>query len=72
MSSGRRRKKPANEWISSSIRLSWVGVARLRIIHGHGKGILRKTLHEMFTHHPHVEKFYSAPPPGRRRRSHHR
>ena len=29
---------------------------------GHGKGILRKTLHEMFTHHPHVEKFYLAPP----------
>ena len=37
------------------------GRSRLRIIHGHGKGILRKTLHEMFSHHPHVEKFYSAP-----------
>jgi DNA mismatch repair protein MutS2 len=38
------------------------GRARLRIIHGHGKGILRRTLHEMFTHHPQVEKFYAAPP----------
>jgi len=38
------------------------GRSRLRIIHGHGKGILRKTLHEMFSHHPHVEKFYLAPP----------
>ena len=38
------------------------GRSRLRIIHGHGKGILRKTLHEMFTQHPHVEKFYAAPP----------
>jgi DNA mismatch repair protein MutS2 len=37
------------------------GRFRLRIIHGHGKGVLRKTLHEMFSHHPHVEKFYSAP-----------
>jgi DNA mismatch repair protein MutS2 len=37
------------------------GRFRLRIIHGHGKGILRKTLHEMFSHHPHVAKFYSAP-----------
>jgi DNA mismatch repair protein MutS2 len=37
------------------------GRSRLRIIHGHGKGILRKTLHEMFSHHPHVEKFYLAP-----------
>jgi DNA mismatch repair protein MutS2 len=38
------------------------GRSRVRIIHGHGKGILRKTLHEMFSHHPHVEKFYLAPP----------
>ncbi|MGB7593124.1 MAG: Smr/MutS family protein, partial [Terriglobia bacterium] len=34
------------------------GRFRLRVIHGHGKGILRKCLHEMFTSHPHVEKFY--------------
>ena len=38
------------------------GRARLRIIHGHGKGILRKSLHEMFASHPHVEKFYPAAP----------
>jgi DNA mismatch repair protein MutS2 len=38
------------------------GRFRLRIIHGHGKGILRKSLHEMFASHPHVEKFYLAPP----------
>jgi DNA mismatch repair protein MutS2 len=38
------------------------GRARVRIIHGHGKGILRKTLHDMFSSHPHVEKFYLATP----------
>jgi DNA mismatch repair protein MutS2 len=38
------------------------GRSRVRIIHGHGKGILRKALHEMFSHHPQVEKFYLAPP----------
>jgi DNA mismatch repair protein MutS2 len=38
------------------------GCLRLRVIHGHGKGILRKSLHEMFASHPHVEKFYFAPP----------
>ena len=38
------------------------GRSRVRIIHGFGKGILRRTLHEMFTHHPHVEKFYLATP----------
>jgi DNA mismatch repair protein MutS2 len=36
------------------------GRARLRVIHGFGKGILRKNLHEMFASHPHVEKFYLA------------
>ena len=38
------------------------GRLRLRVIHGHGKGILKKALHEMFATHPHVEKFYLAPP----------
>ncbi|HUX11312.1 MAG TPA: Smr/MutS family protein, partial [Terriglobia bacterium] len=37
------------------------GRARLRVIHGFGKGILRRNLHEMFVSHPHVEKFYPAP-----------
>jgi DNA mismatch repair protein MutS2 len=36
------------------------GRTRLRVIHGFGKGILRKNLHEMFASHPHVEKFYLA------------
>jgi DNA mismatch repair protein MutS2 len=34
---------------------------RLRVVHGHGKGILRRSLHEMFAEHPHVDKFYAAP-----------
>jgi len=38
------------------------GRFRLRVVHGHGKGILRRSLHEMFGSHPHVEKFYPAPP----------
>ena len=38
------------------------GRFRLRVVHGFGKGILRRTLHEMFASHPHVEKFYPAPP----------
>ena len=37
------------------------GHFRLRVVHGHGKGILRRSLHEMFSSHPHVEKFYAAP-----------
>jgi DNA mismatch repair protein MutS2 len=38
------------------------GRFRLRVIHGFGKGILRRSLHELFASHPHVEKFYPAPP----------
>jgi len=36
------------------------GRSRLRVVHGHGKGILMRALHEMFASHPHVEKYYSA------------
>lgn len=38
------------------------GRPRVRIIHGFGKGILRKALHEMFTRHPQVATFYPAQP----------
>lgn len=36
------------------------GRFRVRVIHGFGKGILRKALHDLFTSHPHVEKYYAA------------
>ena len=36
-------------------------LSRVRVIHGSGKGILRKSLAEMFAEHPHVEKFSAAP-----------
>jgi DNA mismatch repair protein MutS2 len=38
------------------------GVARVRIIHGHGMGILRRTVHEILKKHPNVDKFYFAEP----------
>ena len=41
---------------------SLAGVARVRIVHGHGMGVLRKMVHEMLKQHPGVEKFYFAPP----------
>ncbi len=36
--------------------------SRVRIVHGHGMGILRKVLWELLESHPHVEKHYQAPP----------
>lgn len=35
--------------------------SRVRIVHGHGMGILRKVLWEFLAQHPHVEKYYQAP-----------
>lgn len=37
-------------------------VDRVRIVHGHGMGILRKVIAELLATNPHVEKFYPAPP----------
>jgi DNA mismatch repair protein MutS2 len=38
------------------------GAESVRIIHGHGKGILRRAIAELLTNHPQVEKFCLAPP----------
>jgi len=35
--------------------------SRVRIVHGHGMGILKKVIAELLTRHPHVAKFYQAP-----------
>ena len=34
--------------------------ARVRIVHGHGMGILKKAIWNLLAQSPHVEKFYSA------------
>ena len=54
----------AREHVDEYLDQAYVGRRfRLRVIHGHGKGILRRTLHDMFGSHPHVERFYPATPP---------
>jgi len=35
--------------------------SRVRIVHGHGMGILKKVLWELLAQSPHVEKYYQAP-----------
>jgi DNA mismatch repair protein MutS2 len=38
------------------------GSENVRIVHGHGKGILRKAIAQFLEHHPQVESFSLAPP----------
>jgi DNA mismatch repair protein MutS2 len=38
------------------------GTETLRIVHGHGKGILRRAIAQLLTGHPQVERFQLAPP----------
>jgi len=35
-------------------------VSRVRIVHGHGMGVLRKAIWKLLSESPHVEKFYQA------------
>ena len=37
-------------------------VDRVRIIHGHGMGILKRAISDLLAHNPHVAKFYPATP----------
>jgi DNA mismatch repair protein MutS2 len=37
-------------------------VERVRIVHGHGMGILKRAIADLLRNNPHAEKFYSAPP----------
>ncbi|HTF37299.1 MAG TPA: Smr/MutS family protein, partial [Blastocatellia bacterium] len=38
------------------------GAETVRIVHGHGKGALRRAMAELLTGHAHVERFNAAPP----------
>lgn len=37
-------------------------IARVRIIHGHGYGVLKKAIQQMLAKHPHVARYYGATP----------
>jgi DNA mismatch repair protein MutS2 len=37
--------------------------SRVRIVHGHGIGILKKVIAELLARHPHVAQFYQAQQP---------
>ncbi|MGE5569051.1 MAG: endonuclease MutS2 [Rhodospirillales bacterium] len=58
---GRRAEEAREEvdkFLDSAVLAS---VSRVRIVHGHGMGILKRAIAELLSTHPSVEKFYPAP-----------
>ena len=59
---GRRAEEAADEVDKFLDSASLASIDRVRIVHGHGMGILKKTIHDLLKAHPHVGKFYPATP----------
>lgn len=43
-------------------RTALASINRVRIVHGHGMGILKRAISELLERNPHVSRFYSATP----------
>jgi DNA mismatch repair protein MutS2 len=57
-----RRAEEARDAVDEFLdRAVMATASRVRIVHGYGMGILRNTIHELLSHHPHVSRFYPAP-----------
>lgn len=58
---GKRAEEAAEEVDKFLDSAYLAGVTRVRVVHGHGMGILRRAVQELCKAHPHVEKYYAAP-----------
>jgi len=58
-----KRAEEAREQVDKFLdSAAMASVDRVRIVHGHGMGILKKVIGELLSTNPHVEKYYPAPP----------
>jgi len=58
-----QRAEAAVEHVDKMLdRAALAQVDRVRIVHGHGMGILKRAIADLLKENPHVEKFYVAPP----------
>jgi DNA mismatch repair protein MutS2 len=58
-----QRAEEARESVDEFLdRAVMATASRVRIVHGHGMGVLKKVIQELLSRHPHVAKFYQAPP----------
>jgi len=58
---GRRAEEACDEVDKFLDSAAMASVDRVRIVHGHGMGILKRAIADLLTTNPHVEKFYPAP-----------
>jgi DNA mismatch repair protein MutS2 len=57
---GKRAEEACDEVDKFLDSAAMASVDRVRIVHGHGMGILKRAIAELLTTNPHVEKFYPA------------
>jgi DNA mismatch repair protein MutS2 len=58
-----QRAEAACEHVDKMLDSAALGqVERVRIVHGHGMGILKRAIAGLLKENPHVDKFYAAPP----------
>ncbi|MCW5979022.1 MAG: endonuclease MutS2 [Bryobacteraceae bacterium] len=58
---GRRAEEACAEVDKFLDNAALASVNRVRIVHGHGMGILKRAIAELLAANPHVEKYYPAP-----------
>jgi DNA mismatch repair protein MutS2 len=57
-----QRAEEAREAVDEFLDRAFMATAsRVRIVHGFGMGVLRRTIQELLGRHPHVARFYPAP-----------
>jgi DNA mismatch repair protein MutS2 len=59
---GKRAEEAIEEVDSFLDQAALAMVDRVRIVHGHGMGVLRRAVADLLARHPHVQKFYPATP----------
>ena len=59
---GKRAEEAVDEIDKFLDSAALASVDRVRIVHGHGMGILKRAVAELLAHSPHVDKFYPASP----------
>jgi DNA mismatch repair protein MutS2 len=59
---GKRAEEATDEIDKFLDSAALASVDRVRIVHGHGMGVLKRAVSELLAHNPHVAKYYPASP----------